>query len=104
MSLADTIGAATTAIAGYAPSATVVGELVGDMAIPCDYSDRKWGFSHGAAQWAGYLSPCGCGAAGQRLFCEGCFGVFSTDDNCFTCQCGDVTAPARKAFSRLERL
>lgn len=86
------------------PSLVFVEWLVGDLQLPCDYSERRWGFSHGPAKWAGFLSPCACGEAGQRLFCEGCYGVFSRDDNCFTCTCGDVTAPARHAFSRLERL
>ena len=104
MPLSDTIGAGVVALPHYAPSATVLEELVGDILTPCDYSERKWGFSHGHAQWIGIVSPCGCGATGQRLFCDMCFQVFSRDDNCFTCECGDVTAPARHAFALLEKM
>ena len=105
MPLADTIGAGVTALPHYAPSPSVIEQLVGDLETPCDYSDRKWGFSHMAAQWVGYVKPCAtCHTTGQRLFCEGCWAVFSQDDNCFTCECGEVTAPARHAFSRLDRI
>jgi len=105
MSLADTIGAATTALPHYSPSRIVLEQIVGDLECPCDYSERKWGFSHGAAKWVGFVRACAtCHASGQRLFCEGCLSVFTQDDNCFTCDCGEVVSPARHAFSRLESL
>ena len=105
MGLADTIGTAVTSFTHYAPGASALQQIVGDLEVPCDYGERKWGFSHGAAKWVGFVRACPtCHSSGQRLFCEGCFSVFSTDDNCFTCDCGEVTAPARHAFSRLEHL
>ena len=70
MPLADTIGAATVAFPHYAPGTEFLEQLVGSIETPCDYSDRKWGFSHGAAQWVGFVKACATCHTGA--FCADC--------------------------------
>lgn len=86
------------------PSVELIMQIVGDVSQPCDYSDRSW-CRKGAAKFIASLVPCACGAAGHRLICEGCKQILlEQEDTCFSCDCGEFTAPARLAFSRLERL
>ena len=86
------------------PDVITITEVVGDMNVVCDYAERDW-CRKAPAKWIGFLSPCACGAGGQRLICEPCKQILlEADSSCFQCDCGEITAPARLAFSRLERL
>lgn len=78
-------------------------ELVGELAIPCEY-DRLYGCGPAAATWL-MVARCGCGVMAHRLVCEGCKDkTIQTEDGLCCPGCSMVWTPARRAFSRIERL
>jgi hypothetical protein len=82
----------------------IVTELVGDLEIPCDFSDLP-ACSQGRAEWVLYRVPCGCGAGGARLACNGCKETRESTDTAVECElCGAVYAPARWAYGYIEYL
>ena len=107
MSLADTIGAATTAIVGYAPSATVVEELVGDMDLSCDfYVDGRVLCQGEAAEWIMYRNAC-CptSATTPALACDCCKEARVHDMIALECHfCGKIWEHATDAYSMIERV
>lgn len=86
-----------------APEQINVTELVGDLDIPCDYHPTlKCGPA--AARWL-MVVRCGCGNIAHRLACGGCKSIWiSTEDAAECPACGEIFAPARKAFARIEWL
>lgn len=82
----------------------IITELVGDIEIPCDFSDQK-SCSQTRAEWVLYRVPCGCGDGGARLACNGCKETRESTETAVECgACGEVYAPARWAYGFIEYL
>lgn len=80
-------------------------EMVEDHAIPCDYSD-DWACSDAPATWVMFKACPVCDKRGARLVCETCKDVRMSTEDGLICQpgCGEVVAPARHMYSRVEPL
>jgi hypothetical protein len=82
-------------------------EIVGDLEVPCDWGDgyKGKGIHDDPARWVIYLVSCTCGAGGVRLGCDNCKNHRMTSEDAVICRhCGEVTVPARHAYTRAERL
>lgn len=75
-----------------------------DFEVPCDY-DRLGKCGGSAAHWV-MIARCPCGAGAVRLACGACKNMLVSTENALSCpsECGEVFAPARRAFSRVEWL
>ena len=77
--------------------------LMEDVAVPCDY-DQYFRCGPAQAEWL-MVARCGCGQTAHRLACDGCKTAWlATEDAAECSKCGEVFAPARKAFTWIERL
>lgn len=85
------------------PEDLIITEIVGDMEMACDYSDDET-CSQGPAEWVLFLVRCECGVGGTRLACDGCTQMRIASDDAVECDCGEVTAPARLAYSYIEHV
>lgn len=107
MPLADTIGAATTALPNYYPSPTVVEKIIGDLSLPCDfYVDGKVLCQGEVAEWVMYRNPC-CptSATTPALACECCKEARINDMIALECHfCGKIWEHATDAYSLIEKL
>lgn len=76
-----------------------------ELESPCDFGTMGW-YSHGHAEWIAHFKCQKCPHAGQRLICTSCVNAIShTEDFSFECgSCGELHAPARRFFTRLEPL
>jgi hypothetical protein len=79
-----------------------VEELMGEIELPCDYYED--GTPHTAGEWVLFLVRCGCGTGGTRLACDACAQSRIASDDAVFCACGEVTAPARLAYSYIEHV
>ncbi|HKN44263.1 MAG TPA: hypothetical protein VJW23_10085 [Propionibacteriaceae bacterium] len=100
-----------TATVGVEASADIYGMMLEEsvLEIPCDYGDDaegSLGTHSDPARWVLTLMRCPCGAGGQTLACDRCkrLRLESTDAAVVCAHCGDVTAPARLAYSHVEAL
>lgn len=78
-------------------------ELVGDVALPCDYSDSDT-CPKQPAEWVLFLVRCTCGRGGTSLACDTCTQYRLASDGAVECDCGVVTAPARHAYGYVEHI
>lgn len=80
-------------------------EIVGDLDIICDYDDEDDPHDD-PAQWVLTLTRCPCGAGGQTLACDRCKRARLEESFASVeCgHCGEVTSPARLAYSHVEPL
>lgn len=78
-------------------------KIVGDIETPCDYSE-EYSCNDSPARWALHLTVCSCGVGGVRLACTDCKDQRLKEDSAVACDCGEVTAPARLAYARIEAL
>lgn len=71
---------------------------------PCEY-DRLGQCGGSAAHWVMYAS-CGCGFGAVRLACGPCKNMLVSTEHGLSCpaDCGEIFAPARRAFSKVEWL
>lgn len=82
----------------------IVMEIVGDLEIPCDYLDDST-CSKGRAEWVLHRVRCTCGAGGAALACDPCKELRLLSEGSVECgTCGEVTSPARAAYSYIEYL
>lgn len=85
------------------PEDLIVAEIVGDLEIPCDYSDSRI-CPQGPAAWVLHRVPCVCGKGGAVLSCTACKDYRLLSDGAVFCDCGEVFAPAKHAYSFIEPL
>lgn len=82
----------------------IVTELLESLETPCDFSDH-WSCSKGRAEWVLHRVRCECGVGGAVLACDGCKNDRLSSESAVECgKCGEVTAPARAAYSYIEYL
>lgn len=85
-------------------------EIVGDHPICCDYADDEFNASDflcskEPAKWVLVLVRCAtCHMGGARLACDTCKDIRLSSEGGVVCDCGEVTVPARAAYSRIEAL
>jgi hypothetical protein len=81
-------------------------ELCGDIEIPCDYMmDENTTCPGDKAEWVLFLVRCECGQGGTALACDTCAQYRMASDGAVECSgCGEVTAPARLAYSYIEAI
>ena len=79
--------------------------LVGDVAIPCDYSDEDWNCQDDPAAWALHLKPCCPAGGGVRLACTICKESRLMDMGAVQCEhCGFIYEHAPEAYHYIEPL
>lgn len=79
-------------------------EFVGDMSLPCDYSDEHRMVDE-PASWVMFLKPCCPEGGGIRLACEHCKEGRLMDMHSVQCEfCGHIFEHAPEAYSRIEPL
>lgn len=78
-----------------------VEEIVGDHQIACDFSDHST-CPKEAAAWVLHRVRCQCGKSGAVLACTPCKDVRLLSDGAVVCDCGEVFAPAKHAYSFIE--
>lgn len=79
-----------------------VAEMVESLTTPCEYSDQD-SCSKLGAEWVLFRVKCTCGAGGAALACNKCKEDRESSEDCVECEfCGEVTAPARYAYSYIE--
>lgn len=82
-----------------------VAEMVGDLAIPCDWADNSIHEGDGPARWQVTLVTCVCGRTGIRLICASCKNkALWTLDAAECGACGEVYQPFRRVIRTLEWL
>lgn len=78
-------------------------KIVGELQVPCDYSQSRWCPNH-PAKWAATVSCPGCGWTAHRLLCD-CKDFLMVTEDCIECKtCGEIVAPARHAFKYIEAI
>lgn len=91
-----------------APERIDLTEVVEDVQFPCDFNNPEHdpqGLCSGShAEWVLYFSC--CRGVRPRLACSGCkdHRTGPTESAVVCGSCGEVYAPARKAYSRVEAL
>ena len=106
MSLAVTIGAGVTALPHYAPSSTVLEQIVGDLETPCDFFvDGKVLCQGEPAEWVLYRNPCCAATLHPALACECCKEARVMNMIALECgYCGHIWEEAPDAYSMIERI
>lgn len=87
-------------------STTVVSlvDLIGELEIPCDYSEEEW-CPDQAAEWSVLCLCPKCGTHGIRLLCDPCKELLTTTEDGLECpECGHCVFPVRDIFKWVERL
>jgi hypothetical protein len=81
-------------------------EIVGDLEIPCDYAGEGDPScpKDQPAEWVLFLVTCSCGVGGKKLACDTCAQNRMASEDAVYCECGEVTAPARFAYSYIEHM
>lgn len=86
-----------------------VEEIVGDHEIPCDFSAEKL-CSQGGARWVLHKLCPSCSDMRALLSCDACKDARMSSEIGVVCKnfngggCGEIIAPARKAYHRVEAL
>lgn len=82
-----------------------VAEIVGDVAIPCDWTGNPIHEGDGPARYQCTLVTCVCGRSGVRLICASCKEkALWTFDAAECGVCGEVYSPFRKVIRTLDWL
>lgn len=85
------------------PSPVYTEWLVGDLQIPCDYSDRDWcGKAH--AEWVLFMVCPGCGHNGQRVTGSDCKELMLQSGYCVACPACDLVAEPKDFIKLIEAL
>lgn len=78
-------------------------EMVEEHEIPCDYADDPYSDCPDLrAEWVLFLVRCDCGYGGQTLACNYCKELRMMSEGAVECECGELVAPARAAYSYVE--
>lgn len=91
------------------PEDLIVTEIVGDLEIPCDFSDDPI-CGDSPAHWVLFKHCPGCHDRKALLACDNCKDARMSSECGVICQsrdgggCGELIAPARKAYERVEAL
>lgn len=90
------------------PSTIILGHIVGDIEIPCDFLTTWTETPHAPARWIAHRVPCPCGyKGGPRLICENCKEHLMLSDASLECVqdgCREVYSPARTIIHSIEAL
>lgn len=85
------------------PEDLIITEIVGDMAVACDWRHTHLHSGDGPATHIAYLVSCACGRQGARLICNACVATSMTTEDSAECgECGEVITPWRHVISRIE--
>lgn len=106
MSLADTIGAATTALPHYAPSSEVLEKIIGDLEVPCEfYEDGRVLCQNEPAKWVMHRNPCCPATMYPVLACDCCKEARVMDMIALECRfCNHIWEHAPDAYSMIEKI
>lgn len=81
-------------------------EMVEDHQVACEFDDYyNGGACDKPAAWIMFRHPCACGDRGPGLACGACKDArMASGDGVACVDCGEVTVPARRRYSRIEPL